>query len=103
MSLFYISEFQYPADGAFLPHPNAAGWVDDQHITISSTSTPSAAFNAATHFVLLRADAACSISWTLPGKTVNAATAGNFLILANDEPLGFAVLPGMIVSVIANP
>jgi hypothetical protein len=56
-------------------------------------------FNAATS-VLLSAGETCSIAWTMPGASVNAATSGNFRLPA-DAPRLFGVAPGMIVSVIS--
>jgi len=100
MASLYISEFPHgtSADGtekpADLPQPSLL----DQKITIGVTSAQSAPFSAYTRFVLLQADAVCSIAF---GPAGTVATAGNMRL-----PIGtfiiFGVIPGQVVANITN-
>ncbi len=76
-----------------LPEPA----ITDQAVTFTTT-TQSAAFNAATHAVLLLCDAACSISF----GTNPTAAATNFKLPANTF-ISFGVVPGQKVAVVTNP
>lgn len=103
MADLYISEFEdlpFVTNGV-LQAANAASWQQDQKIAIGATSAPSAALSTKTNYVVLSADAVCSIAWTKVGQATVAATANNLRIPAN-VPLLFGVAPGMIVSNITN-
>lgn len=104
MSTLYISEFAdlpITSNGA-LQAAAGQSWIDDQTITISGSSSPSAAFNPATVYVLLSTDSVCSIAWTMAGAgSVNAATTGNLRIPPNQLMI-FGVAGGMKISAIAN-
>lgn len=99
MASLYISEFPHgvSTDGTmkpeFLPQPSLV----DQKLTIGAGSVQSAAFSGTTRFVLLQADAVCSILFGA-NPTASAANmrvpAGVYII--------FGVAPGEIVAVITN-
>lgn len=99
MASLYISEFPHgvSSDGTmkpeFLPQPSIA----DQKLTIGATSVQSAPFNVNTRFVLLQADAVCSVAF----GANPTATAGNMRI-----PVGvfiiFGVIPGQVLAQITN-
>jgi hypothetical protein len=105
LTSLFISEFSdlaFTSNGAIQNAAAAQYWLNDQTVAIGATSTPSNPFNVQTAYVLLSADAACSIAWTQPGaESVNAATSGNLLLPAN-TPLIFGVAGGMQISAIAN-
>jgi hypothetical protein len=100
MASLYISEFPHgtSSDGtekpADLPQPS----IVDQKIAIAAGSTQSAPFNVNTRFVLLQADAVCSIAF---GPVGTVATAANMRL-----PIGvyipFGVIPGQVVANITN-
>ena len=103
MTTLYISEFSnlpIVSNGA-VQIPDSVTWLADQTVAIGGTSTPSAAFNVNTRFVVLVADAPCSIAWTPAGEATVAATASNLRIPAN-VPQKFGVSGGGKVSVITN-
>ncbi len=68
----------------------------DQKVTFTGTPGSSAAFNAKTRFIRITCDAACSINMAGTATTSNAR-------LAADVVEYFAVQPGAVLSVIANP
>jgi hypothetical protein len=68
----------------------------DQKVTFTGTPGSSAAFASNTKFIRVICDAACSINATGTATTSNAR-------LPTDAVEYFAVQPGMILSVIANP
>jgi hypothetical protein len=92
----YVSEFKnavspigtYASQEA-MPQPS----VVDQIVAVGGTSTPSAAFNAATYAVLLVTDTACCIAFSHAGATPVADNTKNMLLPAN-VPMKFAVEPG---------
>jgi hypothetical protein len=101
-TLFSISEFPDPSDGT-LNAPNAVGWVRDQSLTVStSSSVASNPFKENTRLVILSANVACWVAWTMPGQTTSNATASSLFLPAN-SPIQFAVLGGMIVSALQVP
>jgi hypothetical protein len=105
MSTLYISEFSdlaFTSNGAIQNAAAAQYWLTDQTVAITAESAASNPFNAQTTYVLLTADASCSIAWTQVGaESVNEATATNLLIPAN-TPLIFGVAGGMQLSTITN-
>lgn len=68
----------------------------DQKVTFTGTPGSSAAFLATTKFIRVSCDAACSINISGTATTSNAR-------LPTDAVEYFAVLPGSVLSVIANP
>jgi hypothetical protein len=103
MSSLYISEFAnlpISSNGVMTNAGDAAEWVADQKVTIAATSAASNPFNAATQYVLLSADAVCSITCAQPGSSATA-TASKQRLPANAPKL-FGVRPGMSVGVIEN-
>lgn len=104
MSTLYVSEFaDLPfASNGVIQAPGAAEWQTDQTVSIGGSSTPSNAFGAHTHYVVLSSDSVCSIAWTMSGAaSVNDATTSNLRLPAN-APLMFGAVAGMKLSVIAN-
>lgn len=99
----FISEFANGVSSVgttkpqFLPQPSVA----DQTVAIGGASAASAKFNAKTNFVLLVADASCSIAFNNAGAADPVATVTNLLLPAN-VPMIFGVQPGAKVAVIAN-
>lgn len=60
----FISEFPdlpFTSNG-IVQAPGAQYWVTDQTVSISGSSASSAAFNLKTRYVVLSADASCSIA-----------------------------------------
>lgn len=99
MATLFISEFakvKVP-QGTYQAQAPLQPSLADQTVAIGGASAESNAFNAATNFVLLSADAACSIAFGVAPK----AAATNFYLPAN-VPLLFAVTPGMKVACITN-
>ena len=98
MASLYISEFPHgtSSDGtekpAYFPQPSLA----DQKVAIG-TVVQSNPFGPNTRFVLLQADAVCSV---LFGANP-IATAANMRIPVGVF-IGFGVIPGQVVSVITN-
>jgi hypothetical protein len=68
----------------------------DQKVDFSGGAASSAAFNAKTKFIRVHCDAACSINISGPATTSNAR-------IPLDGVEYFGVLPGSVLSVIANP
>lgn len=95
----YISEFPTPvsqvgtATGQVYPQPS----ITDQIVSISGSSTQSAAFSATTHAVQVECDTDCSVSF---GANPTATTT-NYL-MGDGTPYQFTVIPGQKVAVIAN-
>jgi hypothetical protein len=56
------------------------------------------AFGNGTRCVIVRADTACHVAWTMPGATINPATSSSQRLPAN-KPKLFGVAPGMKLSV----
>lgn len=107
MAKLYISEFTsgrawigtFQVDAP--PQPN----VVDQTVAIGAGSVQSNPFNALTRYVLVAADAVCSIAFGAPAAGANpgvVATAANFRLNQNAPPIGFAVQPGQCVAAITN-
>lgn len=74
MAVLYITEFSNAAMAGLispttafpLPAPLVSGddtVMVEQHVTISGSTTQSAAFAATTTFVMLNCDVACSLAW----------------------------------------
>lgn len=68
----------------------------DQKVTFTGTPGSSAAFNNKTRFIRLHCDAACSYTVSGTATTSNAR-------MPADGVEYFGVLPGQVLSVIANP
>lgn len=74
--------------------------VTEQRLAIGGASTPSAAFNANTKFVMLHTDAICSLAWTSDGSNpVAVATAQR---MNAGETRFYGVNPNYKVAVITN-
>jgi hypothetical protein len=104
VSTLFLSEFSdLPiTSNGVAQMPGAQFWLADQTIAIGGSSATSAAFNDETAFIVVVADAACSIAWTAEGaESVNPATTSNWLLPAN-TPCPFGVAGGMRISAIAN-
>lgn len=71
--------------------------VADQNVAIGSSSAASAAFNAATKFIRVNTDSACSIA--IGATPVAVATAHR---LAANETDYYVVTPGQKLAVITN-
>jgi hypothetical protein len=84
MAKLYVTEFREANFGS----PDVSAIVDQTPVTYS-TSTQSAAFNAATSLVRVHTDSICSISF---GKNPTATT--NTMRLAAGQTEYFAVPPG---------
>lgn len=95
----YISEFATPVSqvgttvGQVYPQPA----ITDQAVSISGSSTQSAAFGATTHAVQVECDTDCSVVF---GSNPTATTT-NYL-MGDGIPYQFAVIPGQKIAVIAN-
>lgn len=101
MATLYITEFSHIAPtatpgGETAPAPVAAG-VAEQSMAITAGSTPSAAFNAKTFFVMIHTDAICSLAF---GAAPTAVTTAHRM--AANETRFYGVTPGQKVAVIAN-
>lgn len=70
----------------------------EQKLTISGSSTASAALNRKTYLVRVHTDAICSIA---VGKTTPTATTSSRRLAANQTEY-FGVRPGYFISVITN-
>lgn len=68
----------------------------DQKVTFTGTPGSSAAFNSKTRFIRITCDAACSINLGGTATTSNARIPADVIEY-------FAVQPGAVLSVIANP
>ena len=98
MAKLYVTEFRnLGAAPEFNPFPLAPPVTDQTPVAIGVGSTQSAAFNAATRFVRLHADAICSIAWGADPT----ADANNARLAANQTEY-YAVIPGQKVAVITN-
>jgi hypothetical protein len=105
MAVLYITEFSsstmagltntstpsYPIPAPMTPP------VAEQHVAIGAMSAPSAAFNAATNFVMIETDAICSLAF---GASPVAVTTAHRM--AANEVRFYGVVPGQAVAVIAN-
>jgi hypothetical protein len=69
--------------------------------SIGADSAASEPFDESTAYVILSADEACSIAWTVAGADTNDATTANARLPAN-TPRWFGVAGGMTVSVVTN-
>lgn len=99
MALLCITEFStllFDARNQLVPAPASQNIMAEQSIPIGSNSTPSAGFNASTHFVLVECDVNCCIGWG------GDAVVG-FHRMAQNEARYYGVRPGQSVSVIASP
>ena len=104
MATLYITELQ------FLPQLDAGGSViiqapvvpgtAEQHIAITGASVASAAFNINTKFVMLNADAVCSLAWSADGTTPTAVTTAQRM--GANETRFYGVRSQALVAVIAN-
>lgn len=71
--------------------------IATQQVAISGSSVASAAFNAATGFVMINASAACSLAWgTAPTAVATAER------MSAGETRFYTVNPGQKVAVITN-
>jgi hypothetical protein len=102
MSLLYVTEFAEAGryGGGVIPVARTGQWLENANspITISGASAASAKFGTYTNLVRLHTDTICSIYITTAGT---AATTSNARMAANQTEY-FAVIPGQIVTVIAN-
>lgn len=100
MATLYIDEYAsiptLTSWGA-MPQAPATPPIATQAITISGSSTASAAFNAKTTFVLLHTDAICSIAFGAAPTAVTTASRMN----ANETRF-YGVVTGQKVAVITN-
>lgn len=101
MAVLYVTEFEnqgIDANSRVMPIPSEPP-VANQTVAIGATSTASAAFNAATAFVRIHADAICSIAF---GTSPTATTTTRRMAANTTEyfkvPLGKAYK----IAVIAN-
>jgi len=96
MSTLYIAEFSklYSNPNGVAPMAAVPPLVQ-QTLAIGGSSVSSNAFNAATQFVRVHTDAACSINWGA------AATSATMRMAANQTEY-FSVSAGQTVSVITN-
>lgn len=72
----------------------------EQHLTISGSSNASAAFNAATSFVMVHTDAICSLAWSASASTPTAVTTAQRM--GANETRFYTVIPGGTLAVISN-
>lgn len=101
MATLYVTEFaNQPRDssGYLLPAVPGVPAVAAQTVAIGATSAQSNAFNAATKFIRLHADAICSVKL---GSTNPTATASD-MRMAPGTPEYFGVTPGDKLAVIVN-
>lgn len=103
MAVLYINEYAACALDKFgreLAAPKEPA-IATQHIAIGGSSVASAAFNAATHFVLIHTDAICSVMFSANDGTTPTAvtTAGR---MGANETRFAGVDPGALVAVISN-
>ena len=99
MAFLYVTEFasiggisNFPIQSAQTPA------LAEQRVAISGSHHESAAFDTNTKFVRLNTDAICSVAF---GTSATAATTSDARMAANQTEY-FSVLPGQLVSVIAN-
>lgn len=101
MAKLFITEYEAQgrdAKGIALESmPNEPALVEQTPVVIGAGSLQSAAFNAATKYVRIHADAICSIKF----GTNPTATANTMRMAANQTEM-FAVRPGDKVAVITN-
>ena len=98
MATLYISEYAQLANANGMEI--AAGLEPasfEQSVAISGSSTQSAAFGAATHFVRVHTDVICSILFGVAPVAVTTVKR-----LAAGQTEFFGVQPGQMVAVIAN-
>lgn len=101
MATLYITEFSKPAftGQSIIPAGALQNVVAEQAISISGSSSASAAFNSATKFVRIHTDAICSIEYADSGTPV--ATTSTMRLPA-DTVEYFGVNPGGKIAVITN-
>lgn len=103
MATLYITECAEIGEtlkGGRLVQAPAMPPIAEQHITISGSSTASAAFNAATSFVMVHTDAICSLAWSTNSTPPTAVTTAQRL--AANETRFYVVVPGGTLAVISN-
>ena len=95
----YISEFPngVSQNGTTTAQISPQAAITDQTVAISGASAASAAFNSATHAVMLVCDTGCSVDF----GSAPTATTSNYL-LQQGVPYRFGVSSGSKVAVIAN-
>lgn len=96
MASLYIAEFERPRDGRV--NIGNAPPIAEQKITISGSSTASAAFQATTRLVRIHTDAICSIKFGATAPTVDNTS----MRLPADTIEYFSVNNNSFVSVISN-
>lgn len=72
--------------------------VDQPIININPSTTPSVPFAPTTQLVRLHTDAVCSVAFGPPGTIATTSNAR----MAQNQTEFFSVIPGHVVSVIAN-
>ena len=98
MATLYITEFTgLGSIGTTAPQVPPTPPAAEQHVTIGSSSTQSAAFGGTTHMVMVNTDAACSLAFGANPTAV--ATAHR---MAANETRFYAVYPGELLAVITN-
>jgi len=104
MATLYITEVEKVAftlvDGQPVAAPQLPG-VAEQAVAIAAGSTPSAPFNARTRYVLINADAVCSLAWAANDGSVPTANVGAQR-MGQNETRFIGVTPGGRLAVIAN-
>lgn len=70
--------------------------VAEQNLAIGGTSVPSAAFNAATRFIMVNCDTACCLAWGAAPTAVNTAQR-----MSANETRFYGVTAGQKLAVIA--
>lgn len=99
MAVLYITEYiniitDDKLNSVAAPHEPNNG---EQHVAIGGASAQSAAFAAATNFVMVHTDAICSLAF---GPDPTAVTTAHRM--AANETRFVGVIPGQKVAVIAN-
>jgi hypothetical protein len=104
VAVLYISEFARVAQQIGNPVQVASQpSLADQAVAIGGASTPSAAFQPTTRFVMLSADSVCSVAFGVNPTATNTGANASMRIPAN-VPLAFEVPvgAGFKVGVISN-
>lgn len=103
MAVLYIDEYKdiptLTSWGA-MPQAPKAPPLATQHLTISGSSAPSAAFNASTNFVLVHTDSICSIAFSDTSTPPTAVTTASRMNA--NETRFYGVRGGGTMAVISN-
>lgn len=102
MATLYITECAYIATTAFagdVAQAPSMPPIAEQHLTINTT-VASAAFNAATRFIMVNADAACSLAFSADGTDPTAVVTAHRM--GANETRFYGVNPGGKIAVVAN-